>query len=97
MIWDLHASYRHELEKAEANNLNINLSFIPAGQTDPWQPLDCSIFGIVKKQPHQKFQELSFEKEIQNIDIIDTIVILLEVWNSIDSNLIRKSWNNLKQ
>ena len=97
LIWDLHASHRHELVKAEANNLNINLSFIPAGQTDRWQPLDCSIFGIVKKQSHQKFQELCLEKEMQNIDIIDTIVILLEVWNSIDSNLIRKSWNNLKQ
>ena len=69
LIWDLHASHRHELVKAEANNLNINLSFIPAGQTDRWQPLDCSIFGIVKKQSVNNNQSQSTHKDSKVISL----------------------------
>ena len=48
LLLDLHSSHRSDEVKEVAKSLNIDLHYIPAGQTDRYQPLDRNCFGSVK-------------------------------------------------
>ena len=96
LLWDVHASHRHESVKQAAQEHGICLSFIPAGQTAIWQPLDRRIFGIVKQKAKLRFQEVIIRKGLENVDMIDAIVVLIEVWRSLSEQTIRKAWSHLQ-
>ena len=49
LLWELHSSHRDDEVKNYSTKKNIQLSYIPAGQTGEWQPLDRNIFGNLKK------------------------------------------------
>ena len=95
LLWDLHSSHRDEDVKKYSTKKNIQLSYIPAGQTGEWQPLDRKIFGNLKKQCHYEFEKLLINHSIDNYDIVDAIVILMEIWKKIPEETVKKSWNHL--
>lgn len=97
LIWDLHASHRSESVKEYAPTKKVYLSFIPAGQTGTWQPLDRRLFGIIKKQAKMKFEELAMRKDLRDIDMIDALVIFVNIWNNLDEAQIRSSWKYLTE
>ena len=91
LIWDVHSSHRTVNVKKKAEELGIGMSFVPAGQTPNWQPLDNKLFGMIKKQAHTRFNDLALRK--QTIDLIDALVILIDVINSTPTETVRKAWN----
>lgn len=95
VVWDLHASHRSEEVKAKASELEIGLTYIPAGQTDEWQPLDRRIFGILKARACSQFDAQMISQNLENFDIIDAISILLQCWSQITQAEISRSWENL--
>ena len=80
--------------KEFAKEHNMCLSYIPAGQTGYSQPLDGQIFGIVKKKSQAQFEQLTARKPLTEIDIIDTIVTVVNVWNSLDKESIVSAWRH---
>ena len=57
LILDLYSVHRDAEIKAHANELNIQLHFIPAGMTDKLQPLDRNCFGALKATARRLFRE----------------------------------------
>lgn len=95
LLWDLHSSHRDEAVKSCARQLNTHLSFIPAGQTAMWQPLDRRIFGHVKMVCHASFERMMLDHGLDQVDIIDAIVILLNTWSEVPASAIKESWEIL--
>ena len=56
LILDVFPAHRHQKVIKEAAELNIDLIFIPAGLTDTYQPLDRSIFGVLKAKARRYFR-----------------------------------------
>lgn len=83
-IWDLDSSYRKDIVfKEYAIKHDIHLSYIPAGQTRYWQPLDLSIFGPLEKKTDTELERLALKKGLGQIDIIYVLVTLVNVWKSL--------------
>ena len=97
LLFDLHSSHRDEQTKFHANFRNINLSYIPAGLTSFWQPLDRRIFGHLKKKCQEQFEILLAEKSLEDVDIIDALVILLDTWEKFPRTAIIGAWSHLVQ
>lgn len=95
LLWDLHSSHRCDEVKTEAVNRHVNLAFIPAGQTSVWQPLDRKIFGMLKAKAQKKLNELCAVTHLESLTMADALVILLQAWNEIPAELVRKSWSHI--
>ena len=95
VLWDVHSSHRKDTVKEYARDHKIQLSYIPAGQTGYWQPLDRSIFGLLKKKTQAELERLALTKDLAEIDMIDTLVTLTNVWNSLDPETIARSWKHI--
>ena len=95
LLWDLHSSHRDQGVKEKAHKKNVNLSFIPAGQTGEWQPLDRRIFGAVKRQAEERLNEICVDQDLANLDMMDALAILVDVWEQIPAEDIKKSWSHL--
>ena len=98
LIWDLHSSHRNEEVKAQAKELEINLQYVPAGQTGFWQPLDAGIFGSVKSKAKTKFDEKVMEAGPggeTRIGIFQALEILYEIWKDLDPSTVISAWSML--
>ena len=92
LIWDLHSSHRKDSVIEHARERNIHLSFVPAGQTSYWQPLDRKVFGALKKKALKHFTKtMDGERYTMN----DAILTLVKVWNKIKPEKIRSAWGHL--
>ena len=95
VIWDLHASHRDAEVQEWAQQAEIGLTFIPAGQTDIWQPLDRRVFGSLKQRAVRKLHEQMVDRELADYDIRDAIKILLDSWSEITEEEIESAWQPL--
>lgn len=96
LIWDLHTSHNTDRVKQAAADKGIGLLFIPAGQTDYWQPLDSKVFGALKSAARRKFDELMVSKKLTEVTILDAVRILVECWLALPTSLIEGSWSHIK-
>ena len=97
LIWDVYAAHRSQVIKDKANELNIELLYIPAGATSLYQPLDIRIFGELKSRARQKFEHLAFRKKNREITYEESIKILLESWEAISQESILSSWELINE
>ena len=95
VIWDLHASHRNQNVQDHAREAEIGLTYIPAGQTDTWQPLDRRIFGNLKMRSVAAFNNYMVDHSLEEVDICDALVMLCQCWNLIEQKEIREAWNTL--
>lgn len=95
LLWDLHSSHRDEGVREKAHKRNVNLSFIPAGQTGQWQPLDRRVFGVVKREAEQKLDEICIDEDLAELNMMDALGILVDVWYKLDEKVIKASWDHL--
>lgn len=95
LVWDLHSSHRDANVKDYAQRKKTTLSFVPAGQTGIWQPLDRRILGALKSSCHSKFQKMMLEKKLEEVDLIDALVILLKKWRKLKAATIKAAWSHL--
>ena len=95
VLWDLHASHRDERVKEWAKNEEIGLLYIPAGQTNEWQPLDRRVFGSLKSRAMKLLNEKMIESSLDNCNMCDAVEILLKAWEEIDEDEVRNAWEPL--
>ena len=95
LLWDLHASHRKEDVKEYARKHSIYLSFVPAGQTSYWQPLDNAVFGALKKRAMKEFYELARERELTSLTIVDAVWLLVRAWEGLPESTMRRGWDIL--
>ena len=91
LVWDLYAAHRNPRVKTAAQEAKVNLEFIPAGRTDQIQPLDYRIFGPLKQSARARFDDRWAKGETET-GIVDAVLSLLDVWNTIDCYSVLDAW-----
>ena len=95
VLWDLHASHREMGVQEWAQNHDLGLTFVPAGQTDEWQPLDRRVFGSLKQRAMKKLTDNMVEDNLADYDMTDALKILMESWDEVTEEEIVKAWEPL--
>lgn len=98
LILDVFSAHRLESVKEKARELNIELIFVPANGTSIYQPLDRSIFGILKRKLVRSWElcrRRNRETEVWNKRMAGLEVI--KILSNIDSNHVKNSWRNIPE
>ena len=97
LILDLYSVHRTDQVRMTAKSLNIELIFIPPGQTDHFQPLDRAVFGVLKaymrklwREQYAQNCEMRFTKEL-------AVKMLIPAWERVSTNVISKGWSIFEQ
>ena len=93
VLWDVHASHRHAKVIEWARRHNVGLSFIPAGQTGVWQPLDRRIFGSLKARSLRLLNEDLIQEKFEDHNLMKAIAVLVRSWRQIPPEEIRRAWS----
>ena len=94
VMWDVHASHRHADVRDWASEHDVGLTFIPAGQTGTWQPLDRRIFGSLKARATRILNESVIEESFEDHDMIRAISVLVRAWEEIGREEIQHAWSH---
>lgn len=92
LILDTYAAHRTASVKQKAEELNIELLFIPPGCTDACQPLDVKVFGVLKayaKMLWRKHYHTFGEERIDRAAIAEQ---LLQAWEMLTPHLVASAW-----
>ena len=92
VILDSYPSHKAKISLETANELNIELTFIPDGYTDTFQPLDISVFGVLKSIANAKLSQLLLDNPNIHIGMAKSVEILIDSWNQISYETIEKGW-----
>jgi hypothetical protein len=80
--------------KKTAEDEEITLVYIPAGQTDEWQPLDRKIFGNLKARAVGRFNAQFIRNERPDISLNSALMHLVESWRSIGEDQVQEAWEH---
>lgn len=94
LIWDVFAAHRDAQVLEKARELEIGVSFIPAGMTDRYQPLDRKIFGAMKSRARSRF-DAEAARVGHNPNILSAVSSLVQVWALMEQDEILKAWDHL--
>jgi hypothetical protein len=97
VVLDLYSVHRSEATKRLAARLNIELLFIPPGQTGELQPLDRTIFGAMKQIGRGLYRRRMEAKrvagEAMKITKEDAAEILSEAWARVSDATLESAWS----
>ena len=93
LIVDLYKAHHTQQILEYANQLNIDLIFIPAGLTDELQPLDRLVFGSLKATARRLFKKAYNENPNKKFDKEAAIQHLLAAWEHLQEYTIAESWS----
>jgi hypothetical protein len=93
LIWDQYSGHKGDPVEAMAADNDVQLIYIPAGQTDYWQPLDRRIFGNLKARARGCFNEAHVGYEMPEINMMWALRCLLQCWRAITREEILGSWS----
>ena len=91
LLFDLHLSHSSTEILNLAAELNITLHYIPAGQTDNYQPLDRGIFGPLKATARHLIRNRLSENSEIKIDKKDSVSDLIFSWEHLNNDIILNS------
>ena len=92
LLLDLHQSHRGDTIKETADSLNITLHYIPAGQTDKYQPLDRKCFGSLKAIGKQQFRKKITDDPDAKFNKIDCAQNVIYSWERLNTSTVLDSW-----
>jgi hypothetical protein len=95
LVWDVFAAHRDSEVKETAEEAEITVTFIPAGQTDEWQPLDRRIFGSLKQRAIGRWSRQFLRDMEPELSVNTALLNLLESWHSIGEEEVREAWDHL--
>jgi hypothetical protein len=99
LVWDgCRAHENREVKEWARNECQIDLTFIPHGQTGRLQPLDSRVFGELKSRARARFNAAHVGEG--NKPIINkawSVGVLVQCWQSIEQENIIKSWRALSE
>lgn len=87
IILDIFSAHRSENTKKIAGQLGITLHYIPAGFTDLYQPLDTTIFAIVKGYIGYIF--CSYLKDGKVLTTTDACAFMILEWEQLTPDIIQ--------
>jgi hypothetical protein len=93
LIWDMYPCHRSEAVMDKADQLDIEILFVPAGCTPTLQPLDRRIFGELKSRSRKDFRRNLSIQGMQQLTRGDSIGIIERCWSSISVENIKNAWN----
>ena len=93
LLLDLHSSHRCDQIQLLAAQLNITLHYIPAGQTDKYQPLDRTIFGPLKATGRHLISMKLSENMEDRITKKDSVSNLIFSWEHLNTDNVVESWD----
>jgi hypothetical protein len=76
-----------------ADQLNIELVFIPKGGTGKYQPLDRRVFGALKSKGRAKWTQHIFENPGAACTRAQAAELLLECWDELPEACIQSGWD----
>ena len=92
LICDVHSSHRTQPVKALAAALNIELLYIPPGATDQLQPLDRTVFGVLKSEARRLFRiRTSHDPEIKRSKR-DAVAEMITAWQMLSESSLESAW-----
>jgi hypothetical protein len=86
---DSYAAHRTEIPAAE---LGIGLHFIPPGLTDELQPLDISVFVVIKADARKLFHDRTSENPFLRRSKQDAVADLIAPWEFVGPCIIQEGW-----
>jgi hypothetical protein len=92
LILDAYSVHRSESSRAVAEELGIELHFIPPGWTDQLQPLDRYVFGALKSVCRRLFHRHCHVHIDGKTGKPDAIRFLIEAWESLAVGVFEKAW-----
>jgi hypothetical protein len=76
----------------KASELNIQLIFVPVGQTANYQPLDININGVLKNTSHKYIKNLFIDDPYYKLTLSDGIKSLKYSISKLDKTIIKNSF-----
>jgi hypothetical protein len=92
LVWDMYPCHRSQLVIDKADELSIELVFVPVGCTPTMQPLDRRLFGELKARAKKDFLRTISLNGGQSLTRGEQILLIERAWFSISAENIRKSW-----
>jgi hypothetical protein len=93
LIWDQYRSHMTMKVMQLAQRLHIFIIYGPNGGTGLYQPLDRNVFGALKSVGLSKFNRFIHDNPDARISKELSAAILLDSWNSISENVMRRAWD----
>jgi hypothetical protein len=85
-VLDIYPSHHTErILQVEAEN-DVELLYVPAGETGRFHPMDCRIFGDLKACAHAEFVCRNFNM-LNDIDYSESIDVSVRCWNAISTKI----------
>jgi hypothetical protein len=92
LILDSSSVRRSRETKIYAQELNIELHFIPPGWTDELQPLDRYVLGVMKSMRRRLFQRFFQHSDDERVKTQDAVHFLIQAWDGLETRVIEKGW-----
>ena len=92
LILDVYRAHTDKQIRSLADQLNIDLFFIPAGATDIYQPLDRNIFGALKGKARGNWYERYAKNPNAKFNLHSATETLLKCWSELNSATISEAW-----
>jgi transposase len=92
VILDVYAVHKSPEVLKAAERLGVVLHFIPAGQTDHYQPLDRAVFGVLKAISRRLYREFFAGKAEEKVDKPRAAQFLMEAWEQVKPEVLRRAW-----
>ena len=93
LIVDSYSSHVASKSQAKAEELNIELIFIPSGYTDEYQPLDIAVFAVLKSIANAKLRHFLVDHPLTELGMAKSVEYLIESWDSISVETLQKGWS----
>jgi transposase len=92
VILDCYTAHRTENVKEKAKELGITLCFIPPGMTDELQPLDRSVFAVLKATARRLFHERCMHAPLVKRSKEEACQDLIAAWEHVGLTTIEDAW-----
>jgi hypothetical protein len=93
LVLDVYTTHRTDKIQQLAENLDIELLYVPSGGTGEYQLLDRLVFGELKSRARAEFARKSTAERFVDFDNESTLQVLVQCWNKISVDNVVKAWH----
>jgi hypothetical protein len=93
LLVDVYPVHIQATARQHAEDLNIQLHFIPAGLTDEYQPLDRRVFGALKSSARGTVMSTSLNARGHRIEKHQAIQTSITAWDRLSRAVVLSGWN----
>lgn len=92
LIIDSYSTHTPQKVKNKAQELNIQLYYIPSGLTDMLQPLDISVFAPLKSITNGKIGQFLFGNQTNSVGMKTTVQFIQEAYELLSIDNLISAW-----